>query len=54
MKESVQASLAHPALKDMWVRVSITLEEFVFSLLVVFLDSVFSQIMMKMVFRREW
>ena len=40
----MQPSLTHAALKDMWVRVSITLEEFAFSLLVVFLDSLFSQI----------
>ena len=48
MEESGQQSLTPPVLKDMWVRLSITLEESAFSSLVVFQDSVFSQIMMQM------
>ena len=57
MEESGQQSLTPPVLKDMWVRVSITVEESAFSSLVVFQDSVFSQIMTQMggkvVFSRE-
>ena len=45
------------ALKDMWVRVSTALDEFVFSLLLVFLDSLLSQRMKvmggNMIFPRE-
>jgi|688.fasta_scaffold83010_5 hypothetical protein len=53
MEESGQQSLTPPVLKDMWVRVSITLEESAFSSLVVFQDSAFSQRMMKKVITRE-
>jgi hypothetical protein len=57
MKEWVQPSLTHPALKDMWVRVSTALDGSVFSLLLVFLDSLLSQRMKvmggNMIFPRE-
>lgn len=52
MNESVQPLLTHPALKDMLVRVSIKLGIPAFSLLVVFLDFVFSQRMTEMVEQR--
>ena len=53
MKEWVQPSLTHSALKDLWVRVSTALDGATYSLLVVFLYSVVSQRMMKKVIPRE-